>query len=278
LQIVYSFSIGGQAVRALAALTDFKTPEYLYELLLLGHTAKQSPKIEICFHNTCSQPHRLAHSVHVQCWKLVRSYIWDENINTLIYKLARSTYKLFEVPKRAEDRSENITDFTQTVREQGCSSDVGQFLNFLSRLPVDVQLGISAVSTRNPLSAAIVVCKSSTNLLHFLSKHGSKFGRVTIPLNPHFKSITAQWIRIYGHTYLSCLESGEAEIHGESINRLPLRPIRGIKFSLGLYGVQALKLIYIDDTDSAWLGNESGGWIGAMYGKNVTDLLLWRDV
>jgi hypothetical protein len=61
-------------------------------------------------------------------------------------------------------------------------------------------------------------------------------------------------------------------------NRLTIRPIRGIKFSLGQYGVQALKLLYTDDTDSAWLGNESRGWIGATYGKNITDLVVQRDV
>lgn len=274
-------SDGDRPVRALAALTDFESPEYFYELHPLGYAAELSAQLEICFDN-CSRPHRLAHAVHVRCWKLVRSRVGDKNINASIYKLARSTYKLFKIPKSAGDPLERITNFEQVTSEQGLNSNVGQFLNFVSRFPVELQLRISAASTGSPLSTALVVHNSSTGLLRSMSKHSSKPSRVVVCLDPRFKYITAQWIRIYGHLYLSFLESSEVDNQdgnqNRMNNRLTIRPIRGIKFSLGQYGVQALKLLYTDDTDSAWLGNESRGWIGATYGKNITDLVVQRDV
>lgn len=177
-----------------------------------------------------------------------------------------------------------IANPSRFPKRQEFTDDVGQLIDHFAKLPVELRMTIAAASAGCPLAAALAVLNTSTALIDFISKdklqksESSPISKVSVPLRPRVKRIVARWINIYNSNYLHSLESTEEEIQGEYINSLPVRQIQGLKFSLGCYGIQAVKLVYADGVESNWLGDETSGWIGEEYGDCVTELLLWRDV
>ena len=84
--------------------------------------------------------------------------------------------------------------------------------------------------------------------------------------------LSAESISILGSSYLRHIEmASRRKDEGVGTDSLSVEvsdknAIRGVKFTLGLRGLQAIALIYDDGSCSAWLGDPENGWHGRAYG------------
>ena len=195
------------------------------------------------------------------------------------YMFARSTYPLFNT-RHIKERLRIVPDFTSAVTGQiAARTDVGQLLEPLAKLPAEIQLGISANCAQTLLSSLLTAAESSKLLQ--LVKHGS-LNQIIVDLNcsATVETLSAHSVSIFGQRYLSLLSfnPGDLEIKNQSWITVNKSEIRGINFVIDHYGLRAISILYADNSTSSWLGDDTGGWKGVIYGDNLRNLRIIRDV
>jgi hypothetical protein len=84
-------------------------------------------------------------------------------------------------------------------------------------------------------------------------------------------------ISIMGRPYLTALVHGQLE---NSTSSIPIsrKPICGLQFALGRFGLQGVRVSYQDGSHSLWLGTSSACWIGTVYSSDLSKLSVVKDV
>jgi hypothetical protein len=90
-------------------------------------------------------------------------------------------------------------------------------------------------------------------------------------------TLSADTIDILGEIFLVRIAGGPEAIHGCQIT-LSDKPIEGVQYALGLYGVVALRVHYQDGSASAWLGHPPPKWMKFVRGTNLQGLTVHSDV
>jgi hypothetical protein len=188
-----------------------------------------------------------------------------------------------------ENETYIINDLFELTKLHEPQSQIGQLLKLLSRFPADIKFAILKECGKSPLSSTLVVCTESLRLLKVLGSEDAQSLRDSRPTHLQLRSLTpvpraedptvltAEWVSIYGNSYLSSLR--ETIIKDGKVPRdsLPLRPLQGVKFARQSGGIRGLQLLYSDGTESNWLGRPAG-WFGEVRGENISDLRLQSDV
>ncbi|RFU29934.1 hypothetical protein B7463_g6401, partial [Scytalidium lignicola] len=233
---------------------------YTFKNLSVTFKSGRLLTINFCLEPSCEEE-KVAYLVHLDCWKLIN--VLNSNPTTLsIYEFAQSTHSIFEFDHIAETEDLKTTDFTDAFEGSNLETGLRSLLGRLSRLPVEIQLTISAYCALNLLSSLLKVVNTSSNLLKAF-KDG--LGKRTIELvsTVAINTLYTETISIFGYRIISHL--GFNDPRGISVKT----KTKGIKFAIGPYGLQALKILYTDDTSSSWLGDPTNGWIGVMHGSDL---------
>ena len=179
---------------------------------------------------------------------------------------------MFEVDHVLRGEEGAAAGFTNSTMEDGTQTEVGRLLSSLSNLPTEIQLIISANCTSSFLLSLVTVANTSSALL---SRFKNSLGERTINLlsDAVVDTLYAESTSIFGQSYISDLRFNDSR--GISVRR---SRIEGIKFVIGRYGIQALSILYADDTTSSWLGDPTQGWVGVTYGGSIRHLHILQDV
>ena len=232
--------------------------------------------IEFCLASECGscKEGKVAYLVHRVCWRWIRQF--NENCTALsIYELARSTYPIYELRDAVDgENSKAATDFPNSINKTQDDTGIGQGLRIFSRLPAEIRSMISALFVRNLSWYLFAGSETSSLLLSTIDR--SRSDVIQLECNTLVETLYAKSISVWGSSYISSLSFNNAK--GISVKR---SAIKGIKFIVGPCGLRALGILYADDNDnskSAWLGDPTNGWIGVIYGTDISRLWILKDV
>lgn len=88
-------------------------------------------------------------------------------------------------------------------------------------------------------------------------------------------SLCIKTTSIFGLAYLSEIAFNERK--GDFIEVKDIGFL-GIRFALGTYGIRGLRVLYEDGSMSRWLGDPRFSWFGEVYGTELRNLTVLRDV
>lgn len=95
---------------------------------------------------------------------------------------------------------------------------------------------------------------------------------------PKPERIGCDTVRILGETCVARIAVGESTQSSQQAIRLLDRPIEGVQYALGMYGMTALRICYTDKSVSAWLGRLPQKWIRFVRGSDLSKLEGRSDV
>ena len=98
---------------------------------------------------------------------------------------------------------------------------------------------------------------------------------VTLGPPTHISSLCIKTGSIFGLAYLSDIGFNQRE--GDFIDVRDIGFI-GVRFALGTYGIRGLRILYEDGSMSRWLGDSRFSWFGEVYGYDLRNLSVLRDV
>ena len=99
------------------------------------------------------------------------------------------------------------------------------------------------------------------------------FGETPTP-----ESIGCDTVNILGDICVARIAVGESARSSQQAIRLLDRPIEGVQYALGIYGMTALRICYTDKSVSAWLGRLPQKWIRFVRGSDLSKLEARSDV
>jgi hypothetical protein len=106
-----------------------------------------------------------------------------------------------------------------------------------------------------------------THLLHKLKVLGS---------SGVLDSLYAQTRDILGETYLTALRS--ERIDGAISLAVRHQDTQMIQYGVSSFGLKAIRIIYMDESKSQWLGDPSDCWLGILPVKDLGKLVTLSDV
>lgn len=215
-----------------------------------------------------------------------------------IYELARSIYPLFNVGDVFADEHRTLMDLRDTDTQDLASTNAANGLKLFLKLPTEIRTMISAVSRPSLMSSLQTVRDISRSLL----KHPPDVRLLLLPAfqrllsslfivrrmppgaakrllrriaehNTIISSLSTAQTTIFGRQYISSVAFNKPE--GISVRTTDFR---GIRFTIGRYGLRALSILYADGSTSAWHGDPKNGWMGILYGDDIRDLHVLEDV
>lgn len=253
---------------------DFKDPVCFRELIV-NFASGQFLALHVRANFHISDEDRIAHLVHFSCWKLTRALDSSVTLQS-VYEFAESTYSLFNTTHVPEGRDITTTGFTGVTNENTNRTDLGDILNHISRLPLELQLEILEDCPSSLLSSLLTVAHTTSTLVSAF-RHSQGQRHVELICHSDVKSLCARTVSIFGNKYISSLGFNELN---ESSEEVPVKAseITGFKFALGRYGIKALRICYASNGSSEWLGDPRGGWFGVIYGSGIRSLRILCDV
>ena len=218
-------------------------------------------------------------TVHLTCWKLASLSFNGHIGNRLLWDFKDATERIV-LGIKMQDTFWILTHYSNVDYDNTTST--GALLDSLSCLPKEIQLLISKYSQGSYLTAAMNTIQSSSPLLASigLPEESNKCLPTELIFTPKFKRLTAEWVEIHNHTYMLELHETDEEPCDPDCDAdsLIVRPLRGIKFALGKYGIRGLRLLYKDLTLSPWLGSTTHCTFGTILGSDIIGLRIRRDV
>ncbi|KFY47084.1 hypothetical protein V494_00173 [Pseudogymnoascus sp. VKM F-4513 (FW-928)] len=222
-----------------------------------------------------SDKDRIAHIVHLACWNLIKK-LDPKLTRRSIYEFAESTYSLFNTIHVPEGQDIKTEGFTGAVNENSSRTDLGELLNHVSRLPLELQIQISDECPSNLLSSLVAVARTSSTLVSaFKSGRGQRY--IELISHSEVKTLCAKFVSIFGNKYISSLGFNEPNEDSGTV-LVKASKITGIKFAIGRYGIKALRICYASNELSEWLGDPRDGWLGVIYGSDIGRLRILCDV
>lgn len=193
-----------------------------------------------------------------------------------VYEFAESTYSLFDTTHVPEGQDITATGFVGVTNENANRTDLGDLLNRISRLPLELQLEILEDCPPNLLSSLLTVAHTTSTLVSAF-RHSQGQRHIELICHSDVKSLCARSVSIFGSNYISSLGFNELS---ESSEEVPVNAaeITGFKFALGRYGIKALRICYASNESSEWLGDPRDGWFGVIHGSDIRSLRILCDV
>jgi hypothetical protein len=162
-------------------------------------------------------------------------------------------------------------DLSNSTKRIRVDTIIGRGLRIFSRLPAEIRSMISERFVRSQSLSLLTGSETSRMLLEVIGR--SRSDVIELECNTIVETLYAESVSIWGSTYISSLKFNNTK--GISINK---SEIKGVRFIVGLYGLRALSILYADDSTSAWLGDPTNGWIGVVYGTDISRLQILKDV
>jgi hypothetical protein len=161
-------------------------------------------------------------------------------------------------------------DFTKTIAEGLADTNLRYLLRRFLGLPPEIRSIISAHYPPSLLSSLLTVSKISP-----LDVAECRSGRTVIEYkyDAIIGSLWAAQTSILGQHYISSVAFNKSG--GILVQRADFK---GIRFTIGRYGLRGLSILYADGSTSAWLGDPTNGWTGVMYGSSLKILHILQDV
>jgi hypothetical protein len=100
---------------------------------------------------------------------------------------------------------------------------------------------------------------------------------------PHLaaSALKASWVYVLGQRYISSIEfdnTGMCDSRDSQLIPIQDLEIKGLRFTVGMYGIRAISILYDDGSTSPWAGDTTSGWTGVMYGESLKILRVLKDV
>lgn len=154
----------------------------------------------------------------------------------------------------------------------------------VSSLPSEIQLLIAQFCLPN-MTISLLVAEENTRLFHFQCSQARSHLQQVVPgpcIAGEVSNLSACFRDFSSRSYISALQhhhpaTVDIKTRMKTI-QLYEAAISGVKFAGGRHGIRALKVLYTDVSDSPWLGDEVGSWIGSMRSSRITKLSLEQDV
>lgn len=221
--------------------------------------------------------------VHQDCWMAARRRRPGLGIPKTL-ELACATQPIIDwrFLQKDSDTAKHILvvswDNVQTLMQD---TDLSRLLRRVAqKLPAVLQDAI-VDELRGTLVFSLLATLGTVCLLDLVAPRGPP--RVPEPVfvatNHDFvASIKMEPIDLYGKMYIRRLEFSPRHDPGSRSIPVKDKDIQGLTYSLGDFGLQAVRVDYADGTRSPWLGVESPGWYGTLEGKDLLQLRVVRDV
>jgi hypothetical protein len=264
-----------------AISTDLRKSDTFSELPIATLSDAASFKVHLCLPSGCQEDnvHKAAHLVHLSCWKLVNSVKESQMVTRSLFLFAESTSPFFDIGTSFKTEMRSVPNLTNVVVGDSAETEVGKLLKSLSMLPAEIRLAILPYCTQKLLLCLFAVLESSA-LLNVIKPDSSNRGVGELLCGTNAKTLSARSISIFGQSYIRLLSFSEHMDNGNDQHLVLANglEVRGIKFVVDRYGLRAIRILYIDSSASPWLGDETGGWKGIIYGNSLRNLYVIRDV
>ena len=101
------------------------------------------------------------------------------------------------------------------------------------------------------------------------------------PFHLTASALKVSWVYVLGQKYISSIEfdkTGECNSRDSQLIPIQELEIKGLRFTVGIYGIQAISILYRDGSVSLCAGDLVSGWTGIMYGSSLKVLRILKDV
>lgn len=207
--------------------------------------------------------------IHVPCWKLINSST-KRHSSADIYEFAQSRYPLFNTGNTFENECETLIDLTSTTAQGLNNTKLGHLLRRFLRLPAEIRSIISRNCPPSLLSSLLTIsnispqdltkCRSGRTVIEYKDDDAGNF-------------LCTKQAPVFSQQYLSSIAFNKDE--GILVRKADFN---GIRFTIWLYGLRAISILYTDGSTSDWLGDPTNGWTGVMLTNNITAFHILRDV
>lgn len=99
----------------------------------------------------------------------------------------------------------------------------------------------------------------------------------TIATDGKLDYLYASCRNIMGKSYLAAIRFKTTDGGDAMSIRVADRDVRGVQFCLGRFGLRGIRVPYEDETYSPWLGESSPGWLGVVFGRDLSQLRVVAD-
>lgn len=101
------------------------------------------------------------------------------------------------------------------------------------------------------------------------------------PLHLTASALKVSWVYVLDQRYISSVEfdkTGECDSRDSQLIPIQELEIKGLRFTIGMYGIQAISILYRNGSASPYAGDPVNGWTSVMYGSNLKVLRILKDV
>lgn len=160
--------------------------------------------------------------------------------------------------ERLTELQPSLTYFPRSVIRY--DTDLGALVRLVMRLPPEIEEMICALLPSD-LFTSLSNCLSSLDWLLKNNKYETK--RLPEPSSRYFSEnkspprlkIGINVLSVLGETCLEQIGTDPNSTYGQSVEVLDQK-VKGVQFALKTYGVVALRILYEDGFESAWLGQQ----------------------
>ncbi len=201
-------------------------------------------------------PDQLLFFAHICCWRAVSQ---QYPLSTLhLYKLAQQTR-----PILCFEKTRLLS--VQLPNQNLADTDLASLLFRVNSLPLELQREVLQFLSCHLTSSLIQALQTAT-FLKRITRKGSSQKTVGL-LHGNAAQLRGSTISMFGETCLHRIHfTPEPSKGGLSIS-IQTGAIRGVQFSLGIYGLKAVRMVYWDGSSSPWLGEPGTGYCGTVHGS-----------
>lgn len=187
---------------------------------------------------------------------------------TSIYGFARSRYPLFDTRNTFDSEHDTLMDFTNDTIADLSNTRLKKVLEqLIMDVPSEIRLIVSKYC-----SPCLISSLHTVKRIPSLDISGAHSLQTVVKYRNDNRYLAAAQTSIFGEDYISSIAFNKSKgvpVSSES---------KGIIFTIGRYGLRALRIVYADNSTSAWLGDPENGWTGVMYSNNIQELYMIREV
>lgn len=225
-----------------------------------------------------------ANVVHIPCFQLAKSRLPSLSIRQLcdvawILRPVLAWYNAGQVLARQS----RITQFPDATTLS--STELGSLIqNIRTKLPFDLERLICDEIPIGLFSSLSGCLNTLSNLEdNGWLEEGVHARKPLLSLMPFVDAsfpglIGSDTVNILGEVCLARITMNDDAQSSQEVIQLQDKPINGVQYALGTYGVLALRVCYTDGSVSAWLGNSPRKWIRFVRGSNLSTLEVQSDV
>ncbi|KAG9250974.1 uncharacterized protein F5Z01DRAFT_753116 [Emericellopsis atlantica] len=243
----------------------------------------QQAKLMLCYGCSDCDLERTANIVHIPCLQAARSKIPRLSVRQLcdmawLLRPMLAWYNAGQVFPRQNP-------ITRLPRDSDISStELGSFLRDMrAKLPLDIERLICD-KIPHGLFSSLSGCLQT---ISSLEKNGwledgvrarkSLFTLMPFENTPSPKSIGCDVVNILTENYIARITVNESVQSSQQSIQLLNRPMEGVQYAIGMYGMLALRICYTDKAVSAWLGEPPRKWIRFIRGSDLSKLEARSD-